>query len=147
MDPQRLRELLNQVRAGTLDADAALEQLKSLPFEDLGFAKVDHHRSLRTGYPEVILGSGKTAEQIVEITRSLNDGAHNVLITRIDAAKAAHVRAVFPAVTYSAHAQVAMLVHTKPEIQGRGIILVIAAGTSDIPVAEEAALTAELMGN
>jgi pyridinium-3,5-biscarboxylic acid mononucleotide synthase len=147
MDPNRLRELLAQVRAGTLGLDGALEQLKSLPFEDLGFAKVDHHRSLRTGYPEVILGSGKTAEQIIEITRSLNDGAHNVLITRIDPAKAERVRAAFPEASYSPHARVATLIHTTPEIIGRGVILVIAAGTSDIPVAEEAALTAELMGN
>jgi pyridinium-3,5-biscarboxylic acid mononucleotide synthase len=147
MDPNRLRDLLAQVRAGTVDFDAALEQLKSLPFDDLGFAKVDHHRSLRTGYPEVILGSGKTAEQIIEITRSLNDGAHNVLITRIDPAQAEHVRAAFPEVSYSPHARVATLIHTKPAINGRGVILVIAAGTSDIPVAEEAALTAELMGN
>jgi pyridinium-3,5-biscarboxylic acid mononucleotide synthase len=147
MDPNRLRELLAQVRAGTLGLDGALEQLKSLPFDDLGFAKVDHHRSLRTGYPEVILGSGKTAEQIIEITRSLNDGAHNVLITRIDPAKAERVRAAFPEASYSPHARVATLIHTTPEIIGRGVILVIAAGTSDIPVAEEAALTAELMGN
>jgi pyridinium-3,5-biscarboxylic acid mononucleotide synthase len=147
VDPNRLRDLLAQVRAGTVDFDAALEQLKSLPFEDLGFAKVDQHRSLRTGYPEVIFGSGKTAEQIIEITRSLNDGAHNVLITRIDPAQAEPLRAAFPEVSYSPHARVATLIHTQPAINGRGVILVIAAGTSDIPVAEEAALTAELMGN
>ena len=147
MNPDRLRELLIRVGAGEVSADDALQQLKRLPFEDLGFAKVDHHRSLRTGIPEVIFGEGKTSEQIFEITRSLNDGAHNVLITRLDAAKAEQLCAAFPDVTYSAHARVATLIHAEPEITGRGLIDVVAAGTSDLPVAEEAALTAELMGN
>jgi NCAIR mutase (PurE)-related protein len=147
MDPERLKALLARVSAGQVTADDALEQLKQLPFEDLGFAKVDHHRSLRTGLPEVIFGSGKTAEQIIEITRSLADGAHNVLITRLDAAKADRVRAVFPDLSYSAHARLATILHRRPEIIGRGLVLVLAAGTSDLPVAEEAALTAELMGN
>ncbi len=147
MNPNRLRDLLAQVSAGTVTTGQALEQLKLLPFEDLGFAKVDHHRPLRTGFPEVIFGSGKTAEQISEIARSLNDGAHNVLITRIDAAKAGRLREVFPDLEYSPHARVATIIHTRPEITGRGLILVVAAGTSDLPVVEEAALTAELMGN
>jgi NCAIR mutase (PurE)-related protein len=147
MDPERLRGLLSQVGAGTLSTDEALEQLKSLPFEDLGFAKVDHHRSLRTGFPEVIFGPGKTAEQIIEIARSLNDGAHNVLITRLDPDKVEQLRKVFPNLTYSADARVATIIHRKPEISGRGPVLVVAAGTSDLPVAEEAALTAELLGN
>jgi NCAIR mutase (PurE)-related protein len=147
MNPDRLRDLLTRVSAGAVSADDALEQLKLLPFEDLGFAKVDHHRSLRTGFPEVIFGSGKTAEQIIDIARSLNDGAHNVLITRLDAAKAERVRQVFPDVSYSAHARVATLIRAQPEITGRGLVLVVAAGTSDLPVAEEAALTAELLGN
>jgi NCAIR mutase (PurE)-related protein len=147
MNPERLKDLLRQVSAGTLTPDAAMEQLRALPFEDLGFAKVDHHRALRTGFPEVIFGAGKTTEQIVEITRSLNDGAHNVLITRLDAPTAAQLGAVFPGLVYSADARVATLVHTPPPIVGRGRILVIAAGTSDLPVAEEAALTAALTGN
>jgi NCAIR mutase (PurE)-related protein len=147
MNPDRLKALLRDVSAGTLSADAALDQLRSLPFDDLGFAKVDHHRALRTGFPEVIFGSGKTAEQIIEIARSLSDGSHNVLITRLDAALAARVREVFPRLAYSAHARVATIIHTPPPIVGRGRILVIAAGTSDLPVAEEAALTAELAGN
>jgi NCAIR mutase (PurE)-related protein len=146
MNPERLRDLLTQVSAGTVTADEALQQLKSLPFEDLGFAKIDHHRSLRTGFPEVIFGPGKTAEQIIEIARSLNVGAHNVLITRIDAAKAERVREAFPEVSYSAAARVATIVHRQPDITGRGLILVVAAGTSDLPVAEEAAVTAELLG-
>jgi len=147
MSPDRLKDLLSRVSAGTMSTDEALEQLKSLPFEDLGFAKVDQHRALRTGFPEVIFGPGKTAEQIIEIARRLHSAAHNVLITRLDAEKAEHLRAAFPEAVYSPHARVATIVHTPPAIVGRGLILVIAAGTSDIPVAEEAALTAELMGN
>jgi NCAIR mutase (PurE)-related protein len=147
MNPDRLRELLARVGAGELSAEDALQQLKRLPFEDLGFAKVDHHRSLRTGIPEVIFGEGKTAEQIIDITRSLTDGAHNVLVTRLDAAKAERLRAAFPGITYSSHARVATLIRAQPPVSGRGLIAVVAAGTSDLPVAEEAALTAELMGN
>jgi NCAIR mutase (PurE)-related protein len=147
MNPERLRDLLAQVSAGKVSAAEALEQLKSLPFDDLGFAKVDHHRSLRTGFPEVIFGDGKTAEQIIEIARSLNDGAHNVLITRLDAAKAELLRQAFSDRVYSAHARVAKIIHRQPEITGRGLVLIVAAGTSDLPVAEEAALTAELLGN
>jgi len=147
MDPNRLRALLAQVSAGAITPDAALEELRTLPFEDLGFAKVDHHRPLRTGFPEVIFGSGKTAEQIIEIARSLHDGSHNVLITRIELAKAERIRDAFPALQYSAHARLATIVQAPPRIIGRGLVLVIAAGTSDLPVAEEAALTAELMGN
>jgi NCAIR mutase (PurE)-related protein len=147
MNPDRLKELLAQVSTGTVSADAALEQLKGLPFEDLGFAKVDHHRPLRTGFPEVIFGSGKTAEQIIDIARSLNDRAQNVLITRIDPTVAERLRGAFPDLSYSPHARVATIIHTRPENIGRGRVLVIAAGTSDIPVAEEAALTAELLGN
>jgi pyridinium-3,5-biscarboxylic acid mononucleotide synthase len=147
MNPDRLREILTHVSAGKVSADEALQLLKGLPFEDLGFAKVDHHRPLRTGFPEVIFGSGKTAEQIIEIARSLNERAQNVLITRIDPSVAERLRAAFPDLSYSSHARVATIIHTRPEIVGRGLVLVIAAGTSDIPVAEEAALTAELLGN
>ena len=147
MDVNRLRELLAQVSAGTVSAEEALELLRSLPFEDLGFAKVDHHRSLRTGFPEVIFGSGKTADQVIEIARRLNDKAQNVLITRLGPAEAEQVRRAFPEMSYSEHARVGTIVHSLPEIVGRGVVLVVAAGTSDVPVAEEAALTAELLGN
>jgi hypothetical protein len=147
MDPLRLRGLLDDVSAGKVSPEDAVDVLKSLPFEDLGFAKVDHHRSLRTGFPEVIYGAGKTAEQIVEITRSLRNNSHNVLITRIDPDQAAQLRQAFPEVNYSAHGRVATLVITPPKIVGRGKILVVAAGTADLPVAEEAWVTAELMGN
>ena len=147
MTRDRLRDLLARVSAGEVTTEEALQQLKRLPFDDLGFAKVDHHRALRTGVPEVIFGEGKTAEQIIDITRSLNDGAHNVLVTRLDASKAEQLCAAFPDVVYSRHARVATLIRTQPAIVGRGLVAVVAAGTSDLPVAEEAALTAELMGN
>lgn len=147
MDVNRLKDLLDQVSAGTLGAEQALDLLRSLPFEDLGFAKVDHHRPLRTGFPEVIFGAGKTTEQIVEIARRLNETEQNVLITRLGPSEAEEVRRVFPDLAYSAHARVATIVHRRPDIIGRGLVLVVAAGTSDVPVAEEAVLTAELMGN
>ncbi len=147
MDVNRLKELLAQVSAGELTTEQALEQLRTLPFEDLGFAKVDHHRPLRTGFPEVIFGAGKTTEQIIEIARRLNENAQNVLITRLGPAEAEQVRRAFPELTYSAHARVATIVHRQAEITGRGLVLVVAAGTADVPVAEEAAVTAELLGN
>jgi NCAIR mutase (PurE)-related protein len=147
MSPERLKELLLEIQAGSLSPDEALEQLRSLPFEDLGFAKVDHHRSLRTGLPEVIFGEGKTAEQIVEIARTLAAKAHNVLVTRIDDVKAERLRDALPETSYLPVARAATIVSKKPKLVGRGAILVVAAGTSDLPVAEEAALTAELMGN
>jgi len=147
MDVNRLRELLAQVSTGEVSAEEALDALRSLPFEDLGFAKVDHHRSLRTGFPEVIFGSGKTADQIIEIARRLSDKAQNVLITRLEPVEAELVRHAFPTMTYSPHARVATIIYNRPEIVGRGLVLVVAAGTSDVPVAEEAALTAELLGN
>jgi len=147
MNPTRLRELLTQVQSGQLDPDAALQQLRGLPFEDLGFAKVDHHRALRTGFPEVIFGSGKTAEQIIQIAKSLANAEHNVLITRLDAETAVQVQRALPELHYSALARIGTLVRTEPVITGRGTVLVVAAGTSDLPVAEEAALTAENMGN
>jgi len=147
MDPNRLRELLEEVRAGTVSPEQALERLKALPFEDLGFAKVDHHRALRKGMPEVIFGAGKSAAQIIEISRRLESSEQNVLITRIDAATAAEVCAAVPAMRYNEHGRLAALIHQEIDITGRGMVLVVCAGTSDLPVAEEAAFTAELLGN
>lgn len=147
MHPARLRELLEQVRAGAISTEDALERMKAMPFEDLGFAKVDHHRALRKGFPEVIFGAGKTAVQIVEITQRLSDAEQNVLITRLDAATAAEVCAAVPRMQYDEHGRLATLIHHPVELGGRGTILVVCAGTSDLPVAEEAAQTAELLGN
>lgn len=147
MHPDRLRDILAAVQVGTLGPDAALEELKRLPFDDLGFAKIDHHRALRTGLPEVVFGEGKTAAQIVGIVRSLQAGSHNVLVTRLDAEKAAAVCAAVPGLSYDAEARLATLVATPLREAGRGPIAVVAAGTSDLPVAREAAVTAELLGN
>jgi hypothetical protein len=147
MHPDRLRELLELVRSGAVTPEHAMERLKAMPFEDLGFAKVDHHRALRKGLPEVIFGAGKTAAQIIEIAQRLNDGEQNVLITRLEPTVAGDVCAALPAARYNAHARIASLVHRPIEVRGRGIILIVCAGTSDLPVAEEAAQTAELLGN
>ncbi len=147
MDPMSLRALLDDVRHGDVSVDVAIERLRSLPFEDLGFAKVDLHRSLRTGFPEVIYSARKTAAQIIEIARSLQGNSHNVLMTRLDAEKAMEVRAAFPDLQYYAGGRVATLIHSPPKVLGRGKLLILTAGTADLPVAEEAAVTAELLGN
>jgi len=146
MTPDRLRQILEQVAQGALDAPAAFELVKQLPFEDLGFAKVDHHRALRSGLPEVVLGTGKTAEQIIAIARRLLHSAQGVLITRLTADVAAAVVAAIPELHWVADARLAYLRAPTPPPGGRGTILVAAAGTADLPVAEEAAITAELMG-
>lgn len=147
MHPARLRDLLDRVAAGRLTPDAALEQLKSLPFEDLGFAKVDHHRALRNILPEVIFGAGKSAAHIIQIAQRLRDSGDDILITRLAAEAAAQIVAAIPELTYAAEARVAYLRQSPAELATRGIIAIVAAGTSDLPVAEEAVVTAELIGN
>jgi NCAIR mutase (PurE)-related protein len=147
MTPDKLRDILARLASGELDADAAFEAVKHLPFEDLGFAKVDHHRALRAGLPEVIYAPGKTAEHIVGVARALRDSGQRVLITRLSADAAAPVLAALPELTYSATARIAYWRTADPLPAGRGTIVVAAAGTADLPVAEEAALTAELLGN
>jgi NCAIR mutase (PurE)-related protein len=147
MDPKQLRALLDGVRAGAVSVDVALGELADLPFRDLGFATVDHHRHLRTGMPEVVLGSGKTAEQIAALTVELARAGGNVLCTRVDADKAEVVLARVPGARYEATAR-AIVVEQQPVADlGRGTVLVVCAGTSDLPVAEEAALTARLGGS
>jgi NCAIR mutase (PurE)-related protein len=147
MTPGRLRSIFERVASGELAPDAAVDAIRHLPFEDLGFAKVDHHRALRNGIPEVIYGPGKTPEQIVAIARALLAREQNVLVTRLEASAAAPVTAGLPMLTYDAHARVAWWRHPDTAVTGRGTIVVAAAGTADLPVAEEAAVTAELMGN
>ena len=140
------KKILEQLRAGELSVDQALLKLKLAPFEDLGFAKVDHHRTLRQGAAEVIYGEGKTPEQIAGILRAmLSHGERTVLVTRLSAEKAAPLTAEFP-MDYHADARVG-IVGSFPEPDGLGKIVVATGGTSDIPVAEEAALTAEALGN
>ena len=146
MTPDRLRSILAQVASGVLDPAAAFEQVKALPFEDLGFAKVDHHRALRSGVPEVVLSTGKTAEQIIAIGQRLLESDQALLITRLPAEIAPTVLAAIPGLTWSADARLAFSSPPSPPPNGRGVIVVVAAGTADLPVAEEAALTAALMG-
>jgi pyridinium-3,5-biscarboxylic acid mononucleotide synthase len=144
--PGRLRHILEQVAGGALDPADAFEQMKRLPFEDLGFAKVDHHRALRSGLPEVVLGTGKTVDQIVAIARRLRDSGQSVLITRLADEVGTAVTAAIPDLTWAPHARLAFWRGADPPPGGRGMILIVAAGTADVPVAEEAALTAELLG-
>lgn len=142
-----MRKLLGRVARGELDVDTALERLRVMPFEELGFAKVDHHRALRAGLPEVVFGEGKTASQIVSIAKALAGRETNLLVTRLDPGKARALRKALPGVRYRPDVRLATLVRRKPEKRGKGKIAVVTAGTSDIPVAEEAAVTAEMMGN
>jgi hypothetical protein len=146
VDANRLKALLEQVRTGEVTPDAALDRMKSLPFEDLGFAKVDHHRALRTGVPEVIFGPGKSPEHFVEIFDRLAAREYSVLATRVSEEQVAAVVARFPAVEHN-HLARTLVLRREGEKLGKGTIGIISAGTSDIPVAEEAAVTADVMGN
>jgi len=142
-----LRRLLEEVAAGRQSVASACERLRTLPFEALGEAHVDHHRAIRQGIPEVILGEGKTAEQIVAVARALRRRGAGVLATRLDEGKQRAFRRAFPRAVIHPGARCAVLPGRRPPAGGKGTILVITAGTSDIPVAEEAAVTAEFLGN
>ncbi len=146
MDQLQLRQLLDEVRSGSMDIDAALDRLRHLPFEDLGFAKVDHHRALRHGMPEVVFGQGKTPEQITDIAEHLLDRASNILVTRADKEAADMVMTRIPDAEYFPLSR-AIRVMRDPTIHGKGCIAIACAGTSDLFVAEEARVTAEAMGN
>ncbi len=139
-------ELLQKVREGAVTPEEGLEKLKHLPFEDLGYARVDHHRALRQGFPEVVFAPGKKPEQIVGIVQSLLRQKSNVLVTRSDLSTYRKVRRIAPKAQFHALARAIAIVQDS-KVYGEGIIYVVCAGTSDIPVAEEAALTARLMGN
>jgi NCAIR mutase (PurE)-related protein len=146
MTQDQMKALLEAVRDGSVDVAAALERVRHLPFEDLGFAKVDHHRALRHGMPEVVFAKGKTPEQVAEIAARLLDRAPNVLVTRADHATAECVRRAIPDAEYFPLSG-ALRVWKDRTLRGKGKIAVVSAGTSDIPVAEEAQVTAETMGN
>jgi len=146
MDQDHLRSLLEQVRTGAVDVDAAVDRMRHLPFEDLGFAKVDHHRALRHGIPEVVFGKGKTPDQISAIVASLLAKAQNVLVTRADAPTADRLKREHHEAEYFP-ASGALRVWRDRTLRGKGKIAVVCAGTSDLPVAEEAQVTAEVMGN
>jgi NCAIR mutase (PurE)-related protein len=145
MHPDRLRSILEAVSSGQITIDQAQERLRLLPFEDLGFAQLDHHRSIRRGFPEVVFGQGKTPEQIARLAARLARQGQNVLVTRTteDAYRAVAVE--LPSARWHPEAR-AVVVETTPAAPLGGPVLVISAGTSDIPVAEEAALTASTMG-
>ncbi len=146
MDQDQLRLLLEQVRNGATDVDAAMERMRHLPFEDLGFAKIDHHRALRHGIPEVIFAKGKTTEQVVTIAEHLLEKAQNVLITRVWPECAAAVTERLPCAEYFALSGL-IRVWRDRTVRGKGKVAVVCAGTSDMPVAEEAQITTEVMGN
>ncbi len=147
MNMDTLIELLSAVSNGELQVDKAAHQLKHLAYEDIDFAHIDHHRSLRKGFPEVIFGEGKTAEQIEGIFTRMTVNENTVLITRVDPSKAEVICTAHPQAVYHADARIVLWEKRPPAITGRGTVLIISAGTSDIPVAREALLTAGAMGN
>ena len=146
MQTEQIKDLLDLVRDGSLSPEEALHKFKTLPYEDLGFARLDHHRALRTGQPEVIYCEGKTAKQIISILHHLGAMVPNVLATRLDEIKAAQVLVEFSNAYYDPLAR-CLLLHPIAEDGGEGRILIITAGTSDIPVAREAMLTARYFGH
>jgi NCAIR mutase (PurE)-related protein len=146
MDQDQLRALLEQVRGGAVEIDAALDRLRHMPFEDLGFAKVDHHRALRHGMPEVVFGLGKTADQVSSIAASLLARSQNVLLTRLTADVAERLQREHAGGEYFP-ASGALRFWRDRTLRGKGKIAVVCAGTSDLPVTEEAEVTAEVMGN
>ena len=147
MNSNHIKELLNSVQRGVTTVDQALEHLRHFPSQDLDCAQVDHHRELRQGMPEVIFGAGKSVEQIVRIMGAMADKGTNILVTRLAANKAHEVLAAFPAASYHGEARCLTLEQCAVEQRGKGEILVVSAGTSDIPVASEALVTAGFLGN
>lgn len=146
MTPELLRELLEQVRSGSVDIDHAVQRFKGMPFEPMGFANVDHHRSVRHGMPEAIFGQGKTPEHLAAIYSRLRERSPNVLATRVEARAAELVIKDHADAEYFPVSRVLRTLGDRT-ILGKGTIAVISAGTADIPVAEEAKLCAETMGN
>jgi hypothetical protein len=144
---RKLEDLLKTLRSGKISIEKTLVELRSLPFQDLGFARIDHHRSLRKGFPEVIWGEGKTPVEILSIIKQLKKKGQNILVTRLEKEKSRPIRKAFPESKYYPRSRV-LTYRTHPvKNEGKGMILVITAGTTDIPVAEEAAITAQFMGN
>lgn len=147
MTEKKIREILDLVAAGRLSSDRALARLKHLPFEDLGFARLDHHRGLRRGLPEVIFGEGKSADQIAAIGKRMAAAGVNLLVTRLAPDKARLLKRKLRALDYRPDAQIGMIIRERADLRSHGTVMVLSAGTSDIPVAEEAALCAEFFGN
>lgn len=147
MTRERVRNLLAQVADGTVSLEDALQHLVQEPFESLGFATIDHHRALRQGFPEVIFGGGKTSGQIVGIAEKIAERHGAFLATRLSDEALAALAARFPDVEINALGRTALLRGDAPAPVGKGTILIVTAGTSDLPVAEEAAVTADALGN
>ena len=147
MKSEALKKLLSAVANGETTVSDASDALKHLSLEDIGYAHIDHHRTLRKGFPEVIFGEGKTSEQIIGIMEKMTLQDEIILVTRLDAEKAETINTIFPDAQYHPDARILILSPTDLPISGNGTILVISAGTSDIPVAKEAYLTARAMGN
>lgn len=145
MNPDKIRDLLEAVAAGATSPEEASQRLRFLPFEDIGFAKIDHHRHLRRGFPEVIFGPGKTPSQISTIASKLIEQSQNVLVTKTNEEAYKEVAKIHPKASWKEEAR-AVVVEVQPLPRTSGLVLVVSAGTSDIPIAEEAALTADLMG-
>jgi len=146
MDNENIRRILEEVRNGSKNIDEALDILKNLPFSDLGFAKIDHHRVIRRGYPEVIYCSGKTIEQVTKIFENMMQFHNNILGTRANREMYEAVKKLYPEAEYNDLART-ITIRKKDIVPTKTYIAVITAGTSDIPVAEEAAVTAEIFGN
>jgi len=147
VDKGALKELLQEVSHKRLSVEEAMEKLRNFPYQDMGFAKIDTHRHLRKGFPEVVLAERKTVSQIVRIVEEARKAGTNLLVTRVDTGKAHAILRKHPDLRVHPEARTLYLHSRDLEDGGKGIILVVSAGTSDIPVAEEAAVTAEVMGN
>jgi pyridinium-3,5-biscarboxylic acid mononucleotide synthase len=146
MTEDQIRKILAQFKSGALSEADALARLRLLPFEDLGFANIDHHRSLRQGFPEVIFGAGKTVDQVAKIVEAMYKHDHNILVTRTTREHFQRIKQIAHEAEYH-EAAGAVSVQKDHAIQGKGTVMVISAGTSDMPVAEEALVTLKLMGN
>jgi len=147
MEPDTVRQLLAKVRDGGLDVEDALETLRHLPFRDLGFANVDLHRELRTGFPEVVMAEGKTADQLVTLFQELGLGSRTVLATRVSKEQARLLVEAVPEVAFNVRSRTALWSRRAAEPIGRKPVVIVSAGTSDQSVAEEAAVTAAAFGN
>lgn len=147
MNQKELTQLLQSLADGKISVPTGVDRLKQLPFEDLGIAQIDHHRELRQGVPEVILAEGKSIDQLITIVTAMAKYDRNILITRLQQDKASELQRQFPTSSYNVDARTLCIINQKIEITGVGKILVICAGTADIPVAKEAVITAQMLGN
>lgn len=147
MEADRIKALLADLKEGRIDLEDCLDRFKDLPFEDIGVACIDHHRGLRRGASEVIFGEGKEVSDIIAIMEKMIDQDENIMVTRLSTEKARKLKEKFPSSQHHERARMLTLTRQPKEQTGRGVVLVISAGTSDIPVAEEAAITARFLGN